>query len=229
MCIGNQTTEIEKSCRRCSETFLTDRATKVYCTTRCGDMWIEAARRRRRTQDRPRICVQCGEEFTKAHGGKVKYCSPQCRKAAFASQPQARVCPCGNQFMWRGGYHKYCSNECRVSKYKKARIKGVCSLCSEEFLGPANKKFCSRICGSRYSSWQQQGMVPKEAYDALRGNDGACDACGLGLAPHRVAVDHCHTTGRVRGVIHQRCNAAIGLLDDDPDRIRALADYLLKV
>lgn len=41
-----------------------------------------------------------------------------------------------------------------------------------------------------------------------------------------LAVDHCHTTGVVRGLLCSACNRAIGFLGDDPDRAKALAEYL---
>ena len=33
-----------------------------------------------------------------------------------------------------------------------------------------------------------------------------------------LSVDHCHETGKVRGLLCHRCNTAIGLLRDDPER-----------
>lgn len=41
-----------------------------------------------------------------------------------------------------------------------------------------------------------------------------------------LAVDHCHATGRVRGLLCQRCNSAIGLLDEDADRMRIAVEYV---
>ncbi len=41
-----------------------------------------------------------------------------------------------------------------------------------------------------------------------------------------LAVDHCHTTGKVRGLLCNACNRAIGFLRDDPQIARALAAYL---
>lgn len=43
------------------------------------------------------------------------------------------------------------------------------------------------------------------------------------LRPH---VDHCHSTGKVRGLLCSSCNIAIGLLKDDGDKIRKAADYV---
>ena len=41
-----------------------------------------------------------------------------------------------------------------------------------------------------------------------------------------VVVDHCHTTGKVRGLIRHDLNKAMGAFNDDPELLRAAADYL---
>jgi hypothetical protein len=55
--------------------------------------------------------------------------------------------------------------------------------------------------------------------------NGACECCGQALAkPASGAskrdvchVDHCHTTGAVRGLLCGACNLALGLLKDKPE------------
>lgn len=42
----------------------------------------------------------------------------------------------------------------------------------------------------------------------------------------RLVVDHCHETGRVRGLLCTPCNRAIGYLRDNPDYARFAAEYL---
>lgn len=45
-------------------------------------------------------------------------------------------------------------------------------------------------------------------------------------AEQRICLDHCHTTGKVRDALCHNCNSMLGLAADDPDRLRAAADYL---
>lgn len=39
-------------------------------------------------------------------------------------------------------------------------------------------------------------------------------------------TDHDHKTGKVRGILCPSCNMALGMVQDDPDRLRMLAKYL---
>lgn len=71
-------------------------------------------------------------------------------------------------------------------------------------------------------------------YDAmLEAQGGVCPICcqpdnpmkGSGKVS-RLAVDHDHTTGAVRGLLCATCNTAIGLLNDDPDATFRAFAYL---
>jgi len=52
-----------------------------------------------------------------------------------------------------------------------------------------------------------------------------CDG-GCGTRSHSLCVDHCHVTGRVRGLLCTGCNHAIGQVKDRPEVLRKLASYL---
>ena len=60
--------------------------------------------------------------------------------------------------------------------------------------------------------------------------DGRCAICGADecRTGRRLAVDHCHKTGRIRGVLCGDCNVALGRLQDDPVRALAAANYLTR-
>ncbi len=42
----------------------------------------------------------------------------------------------------------------------------------------------------------------------------------------RLAVDHCHKTGTIRGLLCSNCNTGIGLLLDNPELLIAATAYL---
>jgi DNA repair exonuclease SbcCD ATPase subunit len=75
------------------------------------------------------------------------------------------------------------------------------------------------------------GLTPEDFESRWLAQGGRCPVCGVELArDHKLgnghAVDHCHTTGKVRGVICRRCNIGLGYFNDTPAFLRAAADYL---
>jgi hypothetical protein len=42
------------------------------------------------------------------------------------------------------------------------------------------------------------------------------------------AIDHCHTTGAVRGTLCHQCNTALGNFKDSPELLRRAALYVEK-
>ena len=76
------------------------------------------------------------------------------------------------------------------------------------------------------------GLSVADYEGLLAQQKGVCAVCqqverGLNqYGPLPLAVDHCHETGRIRGLLCMLCNRAAGFLRHDPARIRALADYL---
>jgi len=77
--------------------------------------------------------------------------------------------------------------------------------------------------------------ITVEQYDEMHETqNGLCLVCGEPETAvdnrnqnkiRRLAVDHCHTTGKVRGLLCQRCNMGIGYFRDNPVLLRAAADY----
>lgn len=75
------------------------------------------------------------------------------------------------------------------------------------------------------------GLTAAEVAAMIERQYGRCPGCSTvyaGSARSRTApvVDHCHRTGRVRGILCNRCNMTLGLMDDSAVALRALADYL---
>lgn len=69
-----------------------------------------------------------------------------------------------------------------------------------------------------------------EDYDRmLTEQRGGCAICGAkegGTRSGRFCIDHNHSTGKVRGLLCQGCNTAIGLMRDEPGLLRGAAYYV---
>jgi hypothetical protein len=83
----------------------------------------------------------------------------------------------------------------------------------------------------RISRLRKKFGLTLDDFDAmLTSQGGRCAICPV-TEPGGVgtwAVDHCHKTGRVRGILCNRCNRGIGRFGDDPARLRAAAAYLMQ-
>ena len=53
-------------------------------------------------------------------------------------------------------------------------------------------------------------------------------SCNKAGTVKQLAVDHCHKTNKIRGLLCDACNRAEGYLKSDPTVIRRLADYVEK-
>jgi hypothetical protein len=65
-----------------------------------------------------------------------------------------------------------------------------------------------------------------EDYNALLVQQGGVCAICRKPSEHRLCVDHCHLTRRVRGLLCRKCNLGIGYFDDDPRLLRAAVPYV---
>ena len=72
-------------------------------------------------------------------------------------------------------------------------------------------------------------LDPDEIETAFIKHDGLCDICGepeTSERYERLMIDHDHITGKFRGFLCSKCNMGIGLLGDDPIRLRQAAEYI---
>lgn len=72
--------------------------------------------------------------------------------------------------------------------------------------------------------------ITLDDYDRMLSDQGGkCLGCGSetsGPDGHPLVVDHDHRTGRVRELLCSKCNLVLGNALDNPEVLRALADYL---
>ncbi|MEU9391284.1 endonuclease VII domain-containing protein [Streptomyces sp. NPDC048324] len=84
-------------------------------------------------------------------------------------------------------------------------------------------KACRAVRSRQDHLKREYGLTEAERDEMVAAQMGLCVICLKAPAAH---VDHCHKTGKVRGVLCFNCNSAIGKLGDDPDAVRRAAAYL---
>jgi len=125
------------------------------------------------------------------------------------------------------------------SKYPQGFFKEKpCRKCGTDFAPKApSSLYCSQPCadyavvsaylkrtyGIDYSLYQRMAEEQRHV----------CKICGeegfiMNKERHKLklVVDHCHTTGMVRGLLCHNCNRALGLFKDDTARLTAAVAYL---
>jgi hypothetical protein len=71
--------------------------------------------------------------------------------------------------------------------------------------------------------------ITLEEYNSLRESQGySCAICGKSEEDTHsdLAVDHCHVSGKIRGLLCASCNMALGLLKDDKQLLQSAIKYL---
>lgn len=132
---------------------------------------------------------------------------------------------------------KYCSvDDCGA----KAKARGMCikhwnrARNSGEFViatcsvSGCNEHTRSRYyCQVHYAVKQEYGLEPTEYDSMLAKQNGLCAICNNECSSgKRLAVDHDHNTGIVRGLLCSNCNTSLGGFKDSIDLLKSAIKYL---
>jgi hypothetical protein len=153
----------------------------------------------------------CGTErdvwSTSLYNGGSTSCG--CRSRVVVEDGLKKCCACGEMLPTTSFY----------KAVNKQSASGLHSRC----------KPCLRKVQSGYRLAKKYGLSEPE-YERMRAEcDSKCEICGSPETEShwgRLAVDHCHSTGKVRGLLCTACNTAIGHLRDSPEIIRKAAEYV---
>jgi hypothetical protein len=74
------------------------------------------------------------------------------------------------------------------------------------------------------------GITLEQYENMASAQDHRCLICGIhqGELRRSLAVDHCHATSKVRGLICSQCNRGLGSFKDSPSILMSAANYLKK-
>lgn len=113
-----------------------------------------------------------------------------------------------------------------------------CKCCKEEFTPHApSELYCSDECKDKASFnaylKRNYGIAYRVYHQMLESQNNKCAVCGgegfiMNKDRHKLklVVDHCHATGKVRGLLCHNCNRALSLFHDNIETLTKAINYL---
>jgi len=132
---------------------------------------------------------------------------------------------CGSEFTKEANTQKFCKDsQCKKARQKlrwqKWYIKEESKHKSREY----QREFRGRTTYAR--QWEVKNRYGLEWDDYVALHEKFNHKCGVCSATKDLCVDHCHTTGKVRGILCRSCNRSLGQLGDSIESVRKLLAYL---
>ena len=100
-------------------------------------------------------------------------------------------------------------------------------------LNESHRQAITSKCHACYTTIRKYGITIPQRNQMLKDQGNAClicnshiEFCGSPTGKHQAAIDHCHSSGDVRGILCGACNVGLGKFYDDPDLLRKAADYI---
>jgi RNA polymerase subunit RPABC4/transcription elongation factor Spt4 len=126
----------------------------------------------------------------------------------------------------------------------------TCPVCGDEFRKHGPQRWCSKKCKAEHIRTQDRlngkgaaragyntNRALKEMYGItihdkermISEQGGRCPICTTAIVMGRRShIDHCHSSGKIRGVLCGSCNSGLGLFKDNQASLAAAIDYLKK-
>lgn len=107
-------------------------------------------------------------------------------------------------------------------KRRKDGLYPHCKECKRQYQNDRYSDVAAKRLERKYG-------ITKDDYDRMfREQGGKCAICDKPQSECRraLAVDHCHASGKVRGLLCDECNRALGYFYDDTNRIAKAIEYL---
>jgi len=94
-----------------------------------------------------------------------------------------------------------------------------------------NKTYRSKNGNKIHANWIKSayGITADEYNYLFIKQEGKCAICKQhqGTLPKRLSVDHCHETGKIRGLLCNKCNVSLGNFNDDISLLKEAIKYLV--
>ncbi len=106
------------------------------------------------------------------------------------------------------------------SKNEKQAVQYHCKDCNKVYREQKKDQV------KNYQLKRKFGISFEEYHKMLAAQKGVCKICGQVENYKLLAVDHCHTTGHIRGLLCGSCNRGIGYFRDSQDLLLKAIEYL---
>jgi hypothetical protein len=85
----------------------------------------------------------------------------------------------------------------------------------------------TRLYAKRKRTEYVYGITNEQVSEILERQNGLCGLCKEPLEKgRRQTIDHNHRTGKVRGILHQKCNTILGFHESNPSLYSKILEYL---
>ena len=135
-----------------------------------------------------------------------------------------------------------CKEDKKIDEFyqSKGRISSACKSCKSDMYkdwekrNPEKRKQIHKKHYEKTARWHilkyKYGITKDEYEKMLLQQDGKCAICGTTNARHNkgnnLLVDHCHDSLKVRGLLCNRCNTTLGLINDNVSILNKMIEYL---
>jgi len=130
----------------------------------------------------------------------------------------------GNGIIYNDCGEKLCK-DCKIykpisefNKNKEIHIHAICIECGKKR---------SNTYHASYYRYKKYGITKEEFENIEQNQLGKCSICKKSILASG-HIDHCHKTGKVRGILCGNCNKALGLLNDNVNFLKNAIKYLKK-
>lgn len=172
-------------------------------------------------------------------GGEKDHRAEMCRKCKDIEKSNRPCCRCKRQLPLSAYYSRPKANG-------GLKRRGHCKECEQKEGKQYRQKYPERVRQTKRNwkennletynrgimrrGWRKLGLDPDHVEMIYKNHNGTCDICGEIPKPsgryNRLSADHCHKTNVFRGFLCHKCNAAIGLFQDEPNLLQRAIEYL---
>lgn len=127
-----------------------------------------------------------------------------------------------------------CKEPKSLDKFSKGKgfkdgIYSICKRCRNDLRNSKGPRNVNKLQAKAWVLKSNYNLTLAQFNELRIKQDYRCAICGLHESDNRqgtLHVDHCHDTGKVRGLLCLQCNRGIGMLRDNAKLCTKAAEYL---